>query len=206
MRLSSLASFHALLLTGAAGLVLAVPLSCAVGSVESGIPGLGGSIGVGAGNGTTTGQGGQSTSTQVTNTSSTGGASTSSTSGSLTTSSTSGTFSTSSTSGTFSTSSSSSSSTSSSGASSVCDTGDCTDCGNCTQTGSGMCVNQLNDCLNDFGCQDILCCVSGCSDSSCVQLCESFDGPSSSAIFESLAECVDCSCQVSCQVPASDCP
>jgi hypothetical protein len=64
-------------------------------------------------------------------------------------------------------------------------------------------MNDFNECLNDFGCQDILFCWQcTCTpgDAACLQSCIDNDPGTSADLFNTWASCVVCSCQSTCAV------
>jgi len=85
-----------------------------------------------------------------------------------------------------------------------------TDCDNCQNCSSNLptCSNLFNECLNDFGCSDILFCIScTCApgDSVCYQECIAQDPGSSADLFNQYASCVVCACKFTCG-QESNCP
>jgi hypothetical protein len=91
-----------------------------------------------------------------------------------------------------------------SGPSSPCDVTDCGDCGCCAE--NSVCMNPLNECLNDNDCIVILGCVEGCPDNACAEQCVISDPGEGATLFNTLNTCLECACVQSCAIPASVCP
>jgi hypothetical protein len=176
--------------TCAIGLAAALPIACAQGSSGYGLIGLGGD--------TVTGSGGRESSGASSGEMSS--SSTSSSSSGHTSSSSSGHTSSSTSSSTSGFSSSSSSSTSSSSGSSSCDNTDCNTCVTCAES-LPSCALAFDDCVNDFGCTDILFCVEctcAAGDAVCVQQCIANDPGTSAGYFNAWLSCLACACQQTC--------
>ncbi len=222
MRAVGSGSSRDLAIVGALLGLIAVPLACAHGSDSNsfGPAGVGGQTGTtGAlvvtvtSTGSSEGRGGATSTgaspdgvTVVTSTNTTSSGFTSTTSGFTSTSS----GFTSTTSGFTSTTSGftspSSVGSSSGGPSSACDgTGDCTLCGECAQC--DVCFNQALDCEFDPDCSAILCCIANCpqGNQTCFTDCINSD-PAGQQLFTSYYDCLLCSCQEDCAVPAGTCP
>jgi hypothetical protein len=200
------ASLRDLALVCGALAVISAPMACAHGYAEPDL-GVGGATGAG---GQTVGHPTTVTVTSSATTTSTTGFPSASVTSTTATTTTSGFPTASSTTSGFPTSNGTtvgpgpSSSVSTGTGSSSCDVG--IDCGSCSQCADGsVCLLQSFDCQFDPDCSTILCCAANCLDNACVDACIAAD-PAGQQLFIDYVNCLACSCQNACQIPAGSCP